>query len=167
MFRTLRHRKLRHRPWWRKLTKPLLHRNLWIPCRDSIASGAAIGMFFSMMPIPFQSLPAALIAMRAKANVPFAMACCWVTNPFTTLPIIGLQFQLGQWMRKSMDIPMPPFLGDKAASYTLGFISSGVILALCAYPLVLLFSAILPHHLPVRKKQVNADSRRPRQSGAN
>ncbi len=40
-FRALRHRRLRDRPWRRRLTKPLFDRQLWKPCRDSVASGAA------------------------------------------------------------------------------------------------------------------------------
>jgi hypothetical protein len=33
-------------------------------------------------------------------------------------------------------------------------ISSGVIVALLAYPIVHLFSAIMPHHLPVRRRRL-------------
>ena len=163
-FRALRHRRLRHRPWWQKLSKPLFHRSLWVPCRDSVATGLAIGLFFSMMLMPFQMLPAAIFAMRARANVPFAIAACWITNPFTTPPIMWAQFVIGQWMRKSLGVPMPKFIENvhftvpkvgelNAASYILGMMTMGVIVALCAYPVVHLFSAILPHHLPVRKRR--------------
>jgi uncharacterized protein len=161
-FRALRHRRLRHRPWWRTLTRPLFNRRLWIPCRDTVSTGAAIGLFFAMMPIPFQTVPTALIAMRARANIPFAVASCWVTNPFTTPAILFAQYRLGHWMRSVLEIPMPQFLAKahleipgagslNAASFVLGFMSSGLLLALCAYPVVHLFSALLPHHLPVRR----------------
>lgn len=164
-FRALRHRKLRHRPWWRKITKPLFDRSLWVPCRDTVASGLAIGLFFSMMLMPFQMLPAAVLAMRARANVPFAMAACWLTNPFTTAPILYAQFRLGHWMREALSVPMPGFLQEvrfsvpeagtfDAASYILGMFTMGVVFALCAYPLVHLFSAVLPQHLPVRKRKL-------------
>jgi len=166
-FRALRHRKLRHRPWWQTLSKPLFQRNLWVPCRDTVASGLAIGMFFSMMFMPFQMLPAALISMRLKANVPIAMAACWLTNPFTAAPALYGQFRLGQWLRDVLHVPMPDFMTKvqfdvpavgllNAGSFILGMISSAVILALLAYPLVHLFSAILPHHLPVRKRKITA-----------
>lgn len=166
--RTLRHPRLRHRPWWRKLSKPLYHRSLWVPCRDTVASGLAIGLFFSMMLMPFQAVPAALIAMRARANIPFAILACWLTNPVTTPAVLFAQFRLGHWMREALGVPMPVFLckvhfevpgvGElNAASFILGMIATGVLLALCAYPLVHLFSAILPHHLPVRRrKKLNA-----------
>ncbi len=162
--KSLRHPRLRHWQWWRTLTRPIAKRALWIPCRDTVAAGLAIGLFFSMMLMPFQMVPAALLAMRAKANVPFAMAACWVTNPITVGPVLWGQCMLGQWMRDVLVVPMPHFLVNvalkvpdvgslNAASFILGMITSGVVLALCAYPLVHLFSAILPQHLPVRRRR--------------
>ena len=48
-----------------------------------------------------------------------------------------------------------PGVGTMSVSnYIVGFVAMGVLLALCAYPLVHLFSVILPHHLPVRKRPV-------------
>ena len=159
-FRTLRHRRLRHRQWWKKLSAPLFHRNLWKPCRDSVAIGLAAGLFFSMMPMPFQMVPAALIAMRFRGNVPIAMGACWLSNPLTQVPVWLFQFRLGDWIRTAMSIPMPellvrahlplPGVGNlNAASFVLGFLTCGVILALAAFPLTHLFSTLLPHHLPV------------------
>jgi uncharacterized protein (DUF2062 family) len=164
-FRALRHKSLRHRRWWQMISKPLFRRSLWVPCRDTVASGLAIGLFFSMMLMPFQMLPAAVIAMRVRANVPIAMVSCWLTNPVTIAPIMYFQYRIGKWLREILGVPMPDFLTKvqfdvpgagtlNAASYILGMISAGVILALCAYPLVHLFSAILPHHLPVRRREV-------------
>ncbi|MEY3896158.1 MAG: hypothetical protein RLZZ214_1678, partial [Verrucomicrobiota bacterium] len=42
------------------------------------------------------------------------------------------------------------------SNFIVGFLAMGVLLALAAYPLVHLFSAILPHHLPVRGKGAQA-----------
>jgi hypothetical protein len=33
-----------------------------------------------------------------------------------------------------------------------------VIVALCAYPIVHLFSAVLPHHLPVRRRAARGEA---------
>lgn len=115
-----------------------------------------------MMLMPFQMIPAALLAMRARANVPFAMAACWLTNPLTIAPILYAQFRFGQWLRDFLLVPMPEFLIKvhfdvphaghfNAASFILGMIASGVLAALSAYPIVHLFSAILPQYLPVRR----------------
>ena len=47
MYRALRHPRLRHRDWWQALTHALFERRLWMPCRDTVATGLAIGMFFA------------------------------------------------------------------------------------------------------------------------
>lgn len=158
----LRHKRLRHRQWWRRLTAPLFDRRLWVPCRDTVASGLAIGFFFSMMAMPFQMIAAALIAMRSRVNVPFAITGCWVSNIFTHVPIWVAQEWLGDWMRESLAFPMPRFLSNvhfkipevgevNLASFILGMMVSGILLAMLAYPFVHLFSAMMPHHLPVLK----------------
>lgn len=159
-FRALRHRKLRHRPWWQKITKPLFERGLWVPCRDTVATGLAIGLYFSMVPFIPQSIVAAILAMRVKANVPFAVAACFISNPFTNVPFWFAQIRLGQWLIETFHIHVPfekaqmtlPGVGLVSISnFFVGFTALGVLMALLAYPLVHLFSAILPHHLPVRR----------------
>jgi len=179
----LRHKRLRGRPWWRRLTRPLFDRQLWVPCRDTVASGLAIGFFFSMMAMPFQMVAAALTAMRFRGNIPFAVAGCWVSNLATHIPIWVGQEWLGDWMREKLNFPMPEFLvassiniptswenfyeknpvGEwmqdtvgialphslNAASFLLGMMVSGILLAVISYPLVHLFSALMPQFLPV------------------
>jgi uncharacterized protein (DUF2062 family) len=143
------------------MTKPLFDRQLWIPCRDTVASGLAIGLFFSMiLVLPLQMLFAAVVAMRFRVNVPFAMAACWVSNFLTNIPLGLAQVELGAWMIKVLHIPMPqvleklPFhVPDAAGSFFLGMMVSAVLLALLSYPIVHLFSAVMPHHLPVLKRR--------------
>jgi uncharacterized protein (DUF2062 family) len=78
-FRMLRHRKLRHIVWWQNLTKSISRRELWIPCRQSVARGLSAGMFFAMILMPFQALAAAIIAMRVQ---PFHFPIfCRITIP--------------------------------------------------------------------------------------
>lgn len=144
-----------------------MDRQLWVPCRDSVASGLAIGLFFSMVPLIPQSIFAALLAMRTRANVPFAIAACYISNPFTNVPFWLAQIWLGRWLNNVLSLPVPHFfarakvdlpgagsvaLGD----FIVGFTMMGVLMALAAYPLVHLFSALLPHHLPVRQRRPRA-----------
>jgi uncharacterized protein (DUF2062 family) len=162
--RQMRHPRLRDRGWWEVISRPLLDRALWIPCRNTVATGLAIGLFFSMMPMIPQSIVAAILAMRVKANVPFALAACFVSNPITNVPIWIAQIRLGQWLIDVLSLPVPQFLAKahmslpgvgtlSVSNFIVGFVTMGVLLALCAYPIVHLFSAIMPHHLPVRKKR--------------
>lgn len=106
----LRHKRLRQRSWWRRLTQPLFDRQLWVPCRDTVATGVAIGLFFAMMAMPFQMLAAALMALRFRGNIPFAVAFCWVSNMATHIPIWVGQELLGDWVREKLGFPMPEFL---------------------------------------------------------
>jgi uncharacterized protein (DUF2062 family) len=162
-YRMLKHKRLRDRPWWRALTKPLFERSLWIPCRDTVAAGLAIGCFFSMLLVlPLQMLFSVVVAIRFRVNVPFAMLACWLSNMFTNVPIGLLQVAIGDWMRKTLGMRVPGFEGVEisfmdlnfnAASFILGMVVSGVLLALAAFPVVHLFSAIMPHHLPVLKRR--------------
>lgn len=143
------------------MTRPLFHRSLWRPCRNTVSTGISIGLFLAMMPIPFQMVAAALLAVRFRANIPFAMAACWVSNPLSQVPLFLAQFRFGQWLRESLGVPMPGFLARvdysipgvgqlNAASFTLGFISSGILLAVIAYPVVLIVYAMLPASLRER-----------------
>lgn len=156
-YRALRHPQLRHRGWWKKLTRPLFERRLWAPCRDTVALGLALGLFFGMLPMIPQSIFAAIAAMRVKANVPFAVAATWFSNPLTNVPIWVAQLWLGNQVQELLHLPAPEFLGTfhipglgvvNASNFMLGACLSGLILALLAFPIVHLFSAIMPHHLP-------------------
>ncbi|MCW1912610.1 DUF2062 domain-containing protein [Luteolibacter sp. GHJ8] len=175
-YRALRHPRLRHREWWQDVTHALFERRLWMPCRDTVASGLAIGMFFAVMPVPLQMLFAGVAAMKFRANVPIAMTCCWLSNPVTNLPLFLGQFWLGAKISQTLGLNLPDIqwfknfliwlMGQESENerslldtirhgntgdFFLGALASGILLAALAYPLVHLFSAIMPHHLPARK----------------
>jgi uncharacterized protein len=125
-----------------------------------------------MMPLIPQSIVAAIIAMRVRVNVPFAMAACFLSNPFTNVPFWTAQIRLGQWLIDMLALPVPAFLANakidlplfhtvSVSNFIVGFLAMGVLLALCAYPLVHLFSAILPHHLPVGRHRLKPVSGNP------
>ena len=134
-----------------------------------MAGGVGIGLFFAMMPMPFQMVAAALVAMRVRVNVPFAMLACWVSNPFTEPFLRITQERLGGWMRETMSVPMPSILKNvqwsvgemtfDLGNFVLGFMVSGLLLGLLAYPVVQLVATLIPQHLP----QPIAAIKRPRQ----
>ncbi|MBE8158632.1 MAG: DUF2062 domain-containing protein, partial [Betaproteobacteria bacterium] len=63
-----------------------------------VARGMAVGMFWAFVPMPFQMAPAFLFCWLSRANLPVAMACVWISNPFTYLPIFSAQYQIGVWV---------------------------------------------------------------------
>jgi uncharacterized protein (DUF2062 family) len=82
----------------RRLGDRLIDHRLWQPDREAVARGLAIGTFFSMLPVPMQMLPAAVIAILARANVPCAIGACWITNPVTAPVFLVLQIQIGFYL---------------------------------------------------------------------
>lgn len=151
--RILRHRWLRHRRWWKPIARQLLDRRLWQPCRVTVAGGISLGLFFAMMPMPMQTLAAAAVATRARVNIPATVATCFVSNPLTE-PVIRLsQLRFGSWLREHLDVEAPQ-VGELAmhpgvASFILGFLVSGVLLSLAAYPAVHLLAMLLPKSFPL------------------
>lgn len=170
-YRYLRHPRIKKRPWLAALTKPLFNRDLWNPCRYTVAGGLSVGLFCAMLPIPFQMLLAALAGMRAKVNIPIAMATCWISNPFTHPPLLALQLNFGNWIREKIHIPLPfdqsmqiTFLGlnitGSPADFVTGFLAMGVILSILAYPIVYGVSMFLPN----RGKRITSEMRREKNS---
>ncbi|HEY8608411.1 MAG TPA: DUF2062 domain-containing protein [Noviherbaspirillum sp.] len=78
---------------------PWLDRHwLWQFNRRTVAGGAAIGLFFGILIPFFQIFFAVVGAIALRANVPVAVACTFVTNPFTFPPIYYLAWRLGEML---------------------------------------------------------------------
>jgi uncharacterized protein (DUF2062 family) len=75
---------------------PLLDREwLWHLNRRTVATGAALGVFFGLI-IPVAQTPfAAAGAILLRANLPAAALCTLVSNPFTVGPIYWLAHLAG------------------------------------------------------------------------
>ena len=130
----MRLRLSRIRPWLKKVPRQRhvrgtwLHRllgdrlftpELWRPTREGVARGAATGLFWAMMPIPFQMLPSGITAFFLRFNLPTAISVVWITNPVTWPFILYWQYRLGAWLLRE-DVP------SGAAAYSLLDIAAGV-----------------------------------------
>ena len=125
---------------------PMIHQpGLWSLNRHSAALGLAIGFFFSWIPIPFQMVPSALIAVLLGANLPLALAGVWVSNPITMPPMFYFAYRLGlkildraplkfsfelsfDWLYSSFFTLLPPML--------LGCLILAVIQSIASYFIV-------------------------------
>jgi len=77
----------------------LLHDpNLWHMNRRSVAGAFSVGLFVAFIPVPFQMVIAAGLAIAARVNLPIAAALTWITNPFTTPPILYFSYKIGTWL---------------------------------------------------------------------
>lgn len=68
---------------------------LWRFGRQSTAKGIAIGIFCAFLPMPFEMVPAIFLAVLMRANLPFAVAGVWISNPVTWVPLYTPCYLLG------------------------------------------------------------------------
>ncbi len=77
----------------------LLHNaNLWHLNRHSVAKAFAVGLFFAFVPVPFQMVLAAGIAIIVHSNLPLSVALVWITNPLTMPAIFYSCYVVGAWV---------------------------------------------------------------------
>lgn len=84
----------------------LLHSpELWHFSRHSVAKAFAIGLFCAWVPIPFQMVLAAGLAILFSGNLPMSAALVWVTNPFTMPPMFYLAYKAGAIVMGIGEVP--------------------------------------------------------------
>lgn len=89
---------VRTHPALRPVSKWLQNPEIWHLHRRSVAGATFIGLFCAFLPIPFQMLIAAAMAIVSRCNLPLSMMLVWVTNPLTIAPIFFFAYRLGAWL---------------------------------------------------------------------
>lgn len=80
----------------------LLHDpNIWHLNRHSVAGAFAVGLFCAYIPVPFQMLVAAALAIMVRVNLPVAVSLVWITNPITIPPMFYFAYKVGSWVLNS------------------------------------------------------------------
>lgn len=92
------HKELKENKYLAYFGDHLLSPDLWHINRRSLAGAGAVGLFCAFIPIPFQMIVAAALAIVFCVNLPFSVALVWITNPITMGPIFYATYQLGGWM---------------------------------------------------------------------
>ncbi len=89
-----------------KMFGSLLHSpDLWHFSRHSIAKAFAVGLFVAWIPIPFQMVLSAAIAILFCANLPISIALVWLTNPLTMPPMFYGAYKLGAFLLGVGEVP--------------------------------------------------------------
>lgn len=129
-----------------RLLGDILHEpNLWHINRHAVSRAFLIGIFVAFIPMPFQMLLAAALAIWFNCNLPISIALVWITNPLTMPPIFyctyrvgafllnrpasNVEFQLSaEWLStKLVDIGVPLYFGSVVCGTLLGIIAYGLI----------------------------------------
>jgi len=63
---------------------------------ESVARGGAMGLWVALTPtVGIQTMIVLLLAVPMRANMPIAMAMCWITNPLTLIPFYFAFYWVG------------------------------------------------------------------------
>jgi uncharacterized protein (DUF2062 family) len=92
------HRTVREHKHLQFLGKFLHEPNLWHLNRRSASGAMAVGLFCAFIPMPFQMVPAAALAILFRVNLPISIALVWITNPVTMPPITYFCYKVGAWV---------------------------------------------------------------------
>ncbi|VAW85943.1 FIG01199889: hypothetical protein [hydrothermal vent metagenome] len=96
----------------------LLHNpNIWHLNRRSVAGAFSVGIFMAFIPVPFQMLLAAGLAIPFKANLPISVGLVWITNPLTMPAIFYSAYQVGSWV---MHTPAQPLSFEPSMEWLSG-----------------------------------------------
>ena len=124
----------------------LLHKpNLWSLNRRSAPAAFAVGLFVAWIPMPFQMVLAAALAIIFNCNLPISVALVWITNPITMPFMFYAAYMLGAkilnhppqnfafeatwaWIEASLSTIGPPFL--------LGCLVMGAIFSVVGFLLI-------------------------------
>jgi uncharacterized protein (DUF2062 family) len=136
------HQRIRSHPQLQVFGRRLHDPNLWHFNRRSASGAFAVGLFIAYLPLPFQMLYAASLAIVVRVNLPLSVALVWITNPITIPPMFYFSYRLGAWLLRveaidlefQMDLQfMLAEIGEIWWPLMLGSLICGTALAAASY----------------------------------
>jgi uncharacterized protein (DUF2062 family) len=97
---------IRQHKYLRVFGKIIHSPNYWHMHTECVARAFACGLFSGFMPIPFQMVLAAALAIVSRANLFIAVILVWFSNPLTIPPIFYFCYRVGRWV---LHAPKHPF----------------------------------------------------------
>lgn len=136
---------------------------LWHLNRHSTAKAAFVGIFCALLPIPFQMVVAALIAVTIRCNLPLSISLVWITNPITIPPIFYSTYIVGTHIlhKKPIHFDFSQSYSDIIAQIStiglpliVGSLTCSIIFGTLAYALCLSYARWkVIHYLKLRKRR--------------
>jgi uncharacterized protein len=143
----------------------LLHLN-----RRSVAGGFALGIFVALIPLPFQMVIAAALAMWLRVNLVISVASVWISNPVTMPPMLFFCYRLGMQLlgRPVRDTHFTPslqwFWSELAFIWKPLYLGSFVVTVVSSASAFLLVHLLWRLHIvrALKQRRIKALLRRPR-----
>ena len=154
-----------HNRWIKLLGPRLQDPSLWHINRRSCSLAVAVGVFCAFIPVPFQMLIAAVVAIWMRVNILIAVPMVWISNPVTMGPMYffcylvgaeilgveptGFEFELSfNWLMSELAAIWQPFL--------LGCLIVGLVSALLLFVLVrVLWHLHILNHIKERAERLH------------
>lgn len=92
------HRLIRDHRHLQFLGQMLHHPHLWHLNRHSVAGAFSVGLFVAFIPLPFQMVIAAIMAILFHTNLPISVMLVWVSNPITMPALFYFAYITGAWI---------------------------------------------------------------------
>jgi len=82
----------RHLRW---MGRHIQNPNLWHLSHRSVSLAFLVGIFCAFLPMPFQMVVAAVIAVLVGSNLPVSIGLVWISNPITMPAMLYFCYQIG------------------------------------------------------------------------
>ncbi|HEX5277152.1 MAG TPA: DUF2062 domain-containing protein [Fluviicoccus sp.] len=69
--------------------------NLWHLNRRSASGAVFWGLWFAFLPMPLHTVPAVVIALLLRVNLPLTVVMVWFVNPLTMIPCFYVAYDVG------------------------------------------------------------------------
>jgi len=97
------HEKIKEQKLLKIFGKLLNKREIWSLSRRKILGGVFIGVFVAFIPMPFQMLLVAFLAILFKVNFPVTLPLVWISNPLTMPFIYYFEYEVGNFILNVKD----------------------------------------------------------------
>jgi len=92
------HEKIKNQKLLKIFGTLLNKREIWSLSRRKVLGGVFIGIFVAFIPMPFQMVLVAFLAIIFKVNFPVTLPLVWISNPLTMPFIYFFEYEIGNFV---------------------------------------------------------------------